>query len=605
MKAIIFNSGIGKRMGALTHNNHKSMVKLHNGETLFERQIRILSECGINHFVVTTGLYEENFKKITDKYKNIKVDYVNNPIYDKTNYIYSFYLARNYIDDDFLMLHGDLVFNKAIVNKIINSDFESCVTIDKTKPLPEKDFKGRLVDDKLAEVSISIFDKNCFALQPFYKLSKRDIIAWIKKVAEFIEEKHIDSVYAENAMNEISSELHIAYFDASSDFVEEIDNPEDYNNVTKAIKYYDYIEQGVCHSIDEIQAIIDQKGLKKPLIVLDSFLNGKIDLGLSDASWFSDFKPNPIYEDVVKAVNQFKKDGCDCLISIGGGSAIDTAKAIKMFLPLDENKCYLDQDTKYINLTHIAVPTTAGTGSESTRYSVIYFDGKKLSLTNDFLVPEYCVLDASFLNTLPYRQKSATAFDALCHSIESLWSVNCNKLSQEYAKESLNLILNNIKAYLSGDNSKNDVMMRAANLAGKAINITQTTAAHAMSYKLTSLFGLPHGQAVALCLEAILKDAEKLFSRAIHPLGKNYINGVFEYLQSIFEVSSTSELADKFGKMIDDFDLRVKLNCNSTNIEILANSVNVVRLRNFPVQLSNTDIFNLYNLLAKNCIKNN
>lgn len=596
MKAIIFNSGVGKRMGELTRNCHKSMVKLANGETLFERQIRLLSECGISHFIVTTGLYENSFRQITDKYKNIKVDYVNNPLYDRTNYIYSFYLARKYIDDDFVMLHGDLVFNRNSIKNLMRTNAESCVAIDKTKALPQKDFKGKLIDNKLLEVSINIFDSNCFALQPLYKLSKRDITLWVNKVVDFIENRHLDNVYAENAMNEISSDLHICGFDVSKDFVEEIDNVEDYNRVKNAIRYFDYKEQPVYNDISCIRDILLQDCLRKPLVVVDSFLRDKIHLNLSDAIYFSDFKPNPVYEDVLKAKRLFNDNYCDCIVSIGGGSAIDTAKAVKMFLPLDEDKCYLAQEPKYINIKHIAVPTTAGTGSESTRYSVIYYNGEKQSLTNDFLIPEYCILDASFLITLPYRQKCATLFDALCHGIESLWSVNCTESSQRYSTSAIDQIINGVEFYLRGDNQYNSIMMCAANLAGKAINITQTTAAHAMSYKLTSLFGLPHGQAVALCLEALLYNFD-IFDEAQHPLGSGYIKDIFSYLTKEFGVTSRQALAFKFSEMIDKFGLRYNFDYSDEQLEILINSVNPVRLNNFPVKLSNKKIENLYRFI--------
>ena len=120
MKAIIFNSGLGKRMGALTENNHKSMVHLSNGETIFERQLRVLSECGITDFVITVGPFKEHLMEVTknEKFKHLNFVFVENPIYDKTNYIYSMFLAKEYLNDDFLLLHGDLVFNKELVEDV-------------------------------------------------------------------------------------------------------------------------------------------------------------------------------------------------------------------------------------------------------------------------------------------------------------------------------------------------------------------------------------------------------------------------------------------------------------------------------------------------------
>ena len=254
MKAIIFNSGIGQRMGALTANNPKSMVKLANGETIFERQIRVLSENGIKEFVITSGPYEEQLVAVTEKesFSDCKFTFVRNPIYDKTNYIYSLYLAREELDGDFLMLHGDLVFNNGIVAKILNDKNPSTCLIDKKKELPEKDFKGRIVDGKLKEVSIHIFDKDCYAFQPLYKLDKVTLAAWLGNVCDFIENRNICTVYAENALNEITDGLNIVPISYEDDYVEEIDNEDDYIRVCRDIKLFDAKEQQIASSVAAI-----------------------------------------------------------------------------------------------------------------------------------------------------------------------------------------------------------------------------------------------------------------------------------------------------------------------------------------------------------------
>lgn len=581
-------------MGDLTAHSHKSLVKLSDGESIFERQIRLLSECGIKEFVVTTGLYEEQFKAISDRYKDVHVTYVNNHLYDHSNYIYSFYLARHCLDDDFLLLHGDLVFNKNLVKKILSSKEESLVTIDPTKPLPEKDFKGRLRDNKLKEVSIKIFDADCFALQPFYKLSKKDINTWMDRVVEFVEERKELNVYAENALNEVSDETSIVGFDASNDYIEEIDNLEDYARVGHDICLIDFREQDVRHSLKELPRFLDEYGIHKPLVVLDAFLLNNLPVEIPNAVYFSGFKPNPLYEDVLNGIAAFKEHGCDGLISIGGGSAIDVAKTIKMFLPLDNGRCYIGQEPKFTRIKHIAIPTTAGTGSESTRYAVVYYEGKKQSLTADFLVPDVAILDESFLKTLPYKQKVATLMDALGHSIESLWSVNATEESQNLSKTALSGIISNIDEYLNGNHEKDALMLGYANMAGKAINLTETTAAHAMSYKLTSLYHIPHGQAVALCLEAVLRKLAPKMIASKHPLGDGYLKNVFSYLEQTFGVDDESSLADAFSSMLDKYGVHAELTGSEKMLQELAESVNPVRLKNFPIALTEEEIKDLY-----------
>ena len=238
MKAIIFNSGYGNRMGEFTKTHHKSMAPLKNGETIFGRQLRILIEEGVTDFVVTTGPFEEQLKEVAAQFPNANFTFVKNEIYNETNYIYSMYLARKYLDDDMLFLHGDLVFNKKLAHDMINSEEKNLATVNFKKALPEKDFKGRVVDGKVVEVSIHIFDENCYAFQPFYKLDKATVQAWVGKVVEFIHDDN-RKVYAENALNIIFPALNIKPFSYENYYVDEIDNLDDHARVTEEILAFD------------------------------------------------------------------------------------------------------------------------------------------------------------------------------------------------------------------------------------------------------------------------------------------------------------------------------------------------------------------------------
>lgn len=242
MKAIIFNSGLGHRMGDETKTHHKSMTQLKNGETIFHRQLRLLSEEGIKNFIITTGPFEEQLKAEADKFPELHFTFVKNDIYDKTNYIYSMFLARDYIDDDMLFLHGDLVFNKKLVHDMIHCGEKSAATVNFKKALPEKDFKGRVQDGKVVEVSIKIFDEDCFAFQPFYKLEKAAASAWVGKVVEFIH-KGEDKCYAENALNEIFPALNVRAFSYENYYIDEIDNMDDYARVSQDILAFDVAEE--------------------------------------------------------------------------------------------------------------------------------------------------------------------------------------------------------------------------------------------------------------------------------------------------------------------------------------------------------------------------
>jgi len=241
MKAIIFNSGLGHRMAPYTKTHHKSMTQLADGETIFHRQLRLLSDAGIQDFIVTTGPFAEQLQAEAADFPELKFTFVPNEIYEKTNYIYSMYKAREFINDDMIFLHGDLVFSRSLVQAMLGSGEKNAAAVNFTKALPEKDFKGRVRDGKVMEVSIHIFDEDCYAFQPFYKLEKAVAEAWVQKVIEFIDQGQ-DKCYAENAFNQILPQLDVRAFSYENYYIDEIDNPDDYTRVSREILPFDAAE---------------------------------------------------------------------------------------------------------------------------------------------------------------------------------------------------------------------------------------------------------------------------------------------------------------------------------------------------------------------------
>lgn len=238
MKVLIFNSGLGNRMGELTKNTHKSMVRLESGETILKRQLRLLDECGMKEIIITTGPFEEQIKEQCAEFQNLSFTFVKNHLYDQTNYIYSMYLAKEHIKENILMLHGDLVFNKRLLEKMLTSHEVSLCLYHEEKTLPEKDFKGRIINDYLKEVSINIFENDCYAFQPLYKLSKSHMKAWLDRVEVLIKNGD-DKVYAENALNEITDQVQIKAMSYKNDYIDEIDTPEDLIRVSKEIQEFE------------------------------------------------------------------------------------------------------------------------------------------------------------------------------------------------------------------------------------------------------------------------------------------------------------------------------------------------------------------------------
>ncbi len=589
MKALIFNSGMGSRLKRLTENTPKCMIKLYNGETIFERQIRILSECGITNFIVTTGPFSEQLYKAADKFKNLNFEFVENKDYQNTNYIVSMNNAGDLLNDDILLIHGDLVFNKNLIIKVLENKNNSVCLYNELKKQSEKDFKGRFKNNRLLEVSVNIFDDDCYAFQPLYKLSKKDITLWKEKVSEFVANGNV-TVYAENALNQITDKVNLQGMSYKNDYIEEIDDENDYQRVCNEIKYFDYREQNIILSDDFIKSI---KELIKPennlFIVCSKRVENIIKKDFTDFkhSFFTVFSPNPKYEEIKKGVEVFKCENCDVIISVGGGSAIDVAKCIKIFSVLDNEYDFLENKFNYSNIKHIAVPTTAGSGSESTQFAVIYLNGEKFSIDNCSILPDYAVLCPDVLATLPDYHKKSTLLDSLCQAIESFWSKGATDESRKYSEQCISLILENYKDYLSSNADSYKNILFASNYSGKAINITRTTSAHSMSYKLTSKYGISHGHAVALCIIPVWK---LLLKKSVD---NEDLKNTLIILADIFGTDDILDSINTVEDIIKGFNLS-KFKIHSTDIDMLTRSVNISRMQNNPVIFNYNEIFELY-----------
>lgn len=293
------------------------------------------------------------------------------------------------------------------------------------------------------------------------------------------------------------------------------------------------------------------------------------------AGRFSAFSPNPRYEDVAAGVTQFRETGCDAILAVGGGSAMDVAKCIKLFATMDPSHLYLEQPYAGNDILLAAIPTTAGTGSESTRHAVIYYKGEKQSISHPSLVPGFVSLVPQVLEDLPLYQKKCTMLDALGQAIESWWSVSATEESIGYSKIAIDLIRSNWKAYiLSGKHA--DRILLAANYAGRAINITATTAAHAMSYKLTSLYGISHGHAVGLCLPQVWSEMAE--EPKLRPIFRSMPIDLPWLKKLLVELEMESPVSDS----------------RKAELEILADSVNPLRLKNNPVAFSRDTLKAMY-----------
>lgn len=248
MKALILNSGTGSRMGVLTSEHPKCMTEIYGTETIISRQLKQIAEKGIKDIIITTGKFDSVLESYCDSLSlPLNIIYVKNPIYDKTNYIYSIYCAREYLDDDILLMHGDLVVENEALDMVMDSR-ESCMAVSTTLPLPEKDFKAVIANGRVLKVGINFFD-NAVAAQPLYKLNKEDFRIWLDEIARYVDRQET-GCYAENAFNDVSDNCHIYPVDVKNLLCGEIDNAEDLKVMSERVNEMENRTVYMCFSTD-------------------------------------------------------------------------------------------------------------------------------------------------------------------------------------------------------------------------------------------------------------------------------------------------------------------------------------------------------------------
>jgi alcohol dehydrogenase class IV len=309
-----------------------------------------------------------------------------------------------------------------------------------------------------------------------------------------------------------------------------------------------------------------------------------------DAFRFHDFELSPKYEDVQRGIALFREQNCDCVIGVGGGSVMDMAKSVAIFAYQPE--ALNDRNISKREVPLIAIPTTAGTGSESTHFAVIYIGKEKHSIAQQSMLPDYAILDPEFTLGLPPYITACTGMDALCQGIESFWSVHSTAASRVYSEKGIKLALDNIvKAVNEPDRESRENMLTASHLCGSAINLAFTTAAHAVSYPLTSYFGIAHGHAVALTLPHFI-----LFNGGVNEetcqdsRGLPFVRDRLQELMRILGVRDTSEAAGKLLGIMDAIGLAQRLSdfgIKDRDLStIVKNGFNPNRVKNNPRTLT-------------------
>ena len=228
---------MGSRLRPLTKDKPKCMTRLNGKETILSLQLKNLASCGVKDIIITTGYESDKLVKYGTKLSDeleVSIEFVFNRSFKTTNYIYSIYLAEHFLHDDIVLLHGDLVFDLAVLRKLIHTDRSSMV-VSSTQPLPEKDFKAKIVSGRIVSIGVEVFDE-ALAAQPLYKLLRNDWELWLNEISRICKAGAV-SCYAENAFNRVSSVSIIYPCDIQDLLCMEIDDLNDYKKAKNKLKF--------------------------------------------------------------------------------------------------------------------------------------------------------------------------------------------------------------------------------------------------------------------------------------------------------------------------------------------------------------------------------
>ena len=219
---------------------------------------------------------------------------------------------------------------------------------------------------------------------------------------------------------------------------------------------------------------------------------------------FAGFRVNPRADDVAEGVRRIEELEDPVIVAVGGGSVLDMAKLVALFREQRASvREVLEQGLalRPARCTLVAIPTTAGTGSEATPFATLYLDGVKHSVAHPSIQPGVALVDAELSSSMSPHLTACTGLDATCQAIESLWACRATAASRALAHRAAELAIAHLEVAVHQPSARSRAALaEAAWLAGQAIAVTRTTACHAMSYPLTIRWGVPHGHAVALTL---------------------------------------------------------------------------------------------------------
>lgn len=351
--------------------------------------------------------------------------------------------------------------------------------------------------------------------------------------------------------------------------------------------------------VSEIKDLAEAMGCKRGLLAADPFFftNGLADRIIGDSKGtlvgaFGKISPNPDVEEVDACAEIIRQEKIDFVVALGGGSSMDCAKAAAAAAMTGDSIREYHGTGKVLPKTHlpiIAVPTTAGTGSEVTCVAVLtdHKNQKKSPIVSDSFYPSYAIIDPELTYTMPPKVTAGTGIDVLSHALEGYWSRGHQPICDACAVHAAGLVFQYLyRAYQNPeDEEAREKMCEASVIAGLAFTLPKTTSSHACSFPLTNLYHIPHGEACGLTLD--------YFAR----VNKDVENGRVQDFARKLGFQDVDEMADAIHDLKEKMGLRTDLkdlNLTDEQIDELIRISHHPNLENNPVKITDEILRNLY-----------
>ena len=318
----------------------------------------------------------------------------------------------------------------------------------------------------------------------------------------------------------------------------------------------------------------------------------------------NEFETNPKIGDILRILEDISQDEpYDAIIAVGGGSVMDVAKLLKAFWNIKgSTDPYLRGGEALVpmEIPLVAVPSTAGSGSEATHFAVVYQEKEKFSIAHKALQPNLAVVIPSLLTSVPAHVAAASGMDALGQAIESYWSIHSTEESSLLAKKAIKLAWASLRdAVVKRESSALERMAEASHLAGRAIDITKTTAPHAVSYALTTFFGVAHGHAVGLLVPRFLEyNNEVTETDCLDARGVLWVHHVLSEISLMLGCADVKHASCALKEMMNDLGLQTNLIelgiAEEKDLKLIVdNGFNPQRVNNNPRRLTKDGLSNI------------